>query len=178
MLHKVEICLDLLADYFSENGNFQRVETIYRLFTTTDLFEKAEILLGEELSEMVKLKAWNDLCDDSDITPLAYIALRVESIHPGRIPSELLEKIGGQIDLQNLQTDTISGLTGQNIELIEIVEKLFEQPNDLRRMIAYQEVRDLVLQPELSEESIARAAERIEATAVKIESLLGKKNRE
>ena len=84
----------------------------------------------------------------------------------------MLEKVGGQIDLQNLQTDTIPGLIGQNIELIESVEKLFEQPDDLRRMIAYQEVCGLVLRPELTGESIARAAERIEATAVKIETLL------
>jgi len=175
MLHKVEICLDLLSDYFSEGGNFQRVETVYRLFTTTDLFEKAEILLGKDLSEMVKLKAWNGLCDTPEnITPLAYIALKVESLHPGKIPAELLEKVGGAIDLQNLQTDTIPGLTGLNIELIEAVETLFEQPDDLRLMIAYQEVRALAVRPELSKDALARAAERIEETAVKIETLLKK----
>ncbi|VGO13674.1 hypothetical protein PDESU_02231 [Pontiella desulfatans] len=175
MLHKVEVCLDLLADYFSEGGNFQRVETVYRLFTTTDLFEKAEILLGENLSEMVKLKAWNDLCDTSEsITPLAYIALRVEANHPGKIPSELLEKVGGQIDLQNLETDSIPGLRGQHIELLESVEALLDQPDDLRRMIAYQEVRGLVMWPRLDAVDISKTAERIKSTAARIESLLGK----
>jgi len=175
MLHQVEVCLDLLADYFSEGGNFHRVETVYRLFTTTDLFEKAEILLGENLSEMVKLKAWNDLCDASEqITPLAYIALRVESLHPGKIPSELLEKVGGQIDLQGLETDTIPGLRGGNIELLESVETLFDQPDDLRRMIAYQEVRMLAMRTGLDEGEIEQAKARIKSTAVRIESLLGK----
>ncbi|VGO12610.1 hypothetical protein PDESU_01163 [Pontiella desulfatans] len=175
LLHQVEVCLDLLADYFSEGGNFQRVETVYRLFTTTDLFEKAEILLGENLSEMVKLKAWNNLCDaPGQITPLAYIALRVESLHPGRIPSELLEKVGGQIDLQGLETDTIPGLTGDNIELVEQVEMLFDQADDLRRMIAYQEVRTLAVRSELDESEIGKAKARIESTAARIESLLGK----
>jgi hypothetical protein len=175
MLHKVEVCLDLLADYFSEGGDFQRVETVYRLFTTTDLFEKAEILLGENLSEMVKLKAWNDLCDAPEqITPLAYIALRVETLHPGKIPSELLEKVGGQINLQGLETDTIPGLTGGSIELIESVEGLFDQPDDLRRMIAYQEVRSLAARSELDEAEINKAKARIESTATRIESLLEK----
>ena len=175
MLHKVEICLDLLSDYFSEGGDFGRVETIYRLFTTTDLFEKAEILLGQELSEMVKLKAWNDLCGAAgSITPLAYIALRVEAQHPGHIPAELLEKVGGRIDLQNLQTDSIPGLVGENIELIESVERVLDQPDDLRRMIAYEEVRSLVVTSKLTMEDIAKTKDRIGATAVKIESLLMK----
>ena len=175
MLHKVEICLDLLSDYFSEGGDFGRVETIYRLFTTTDLFEKAEILLGQELSEMVKLKAWNDLCGAAgSITPLAYIALRVETLHPGHIPAELLEKVGGLINLQNLQTDSIPGLAGENIELIEPVERLLDQPDDLRRMIAYEEVRSLVVTSKLTMEDIAKTKNRIGAAAVKIESLLMK----
>ena len=179
MLHKAEICLDLLSDYFSEGGNFQRVETVYRLFTTTDLFEKAEILLGEDLSEMVKLKAWNDLCAaPENITPLAYIALKVESIHPGKIPSELLEKVGGAIEMQNLQTETIPGLTGSNIELIESVEALLDQPDDLRRMIAYETVRGLAACPELTQEFLAQTTKRITATAEKIEGLLNKTKHE
>ncbi len=179
MLHKVEICLDLLSDYFSEDGNFQRVETVYRLFTTTDLFEKAEILLGEDLSEMVKLKAWNDLCDtSSNITPLAYIALKVEALHPGKIPSELLEKVGGSIDLQNLQTETIPGLTGANIELIEVVETLLDQPDDLRRMIAYETVRKLTGHSGLSKEFLSQTADQIRQTAEKIERLLTRKKDE
>jgi hypothetical protein len=172
MLHQVEVCIDLLADYFAEGGDFQRVETVYRLFTTTDLFEKAEILLGQNLSEMVRLKAWNDLCDaEENITPLAYIALRIEAAHPGRIPSELLEKVGGRIDLQHLDTSTIPGLTGDNIERLDELETLFDQPDDLRRIIAYQEVRTLAVRPALSTADIESASRRIEATAKRIESL-------
>lgn len=173
LLHKVEICLDLLSDYFSEGGDFQRVETVYRLFTTSDLYEKAEILLGEDLSEMVKLKAWNDLCDTPEnITSLAYIALKAESVHPGKIPSELLEKVGGRIDLQNLQTETIPGLTELNIELIEAVEALLDQPDDLHRMIAYETVRKLTEHSGLTREFLKQMAEQIASTAEKIEGLM------
>jgi hypothetical protein len=128
---------------------------------------------------MVKLKAWNDLCDTSaNITPLAYIALKVESLHPGKIPSELLEKVGGSIDLQNLQTDTIPGLTGSNIELIEAVEILLDQPDDLRRMIAYETVRKLSGHSGLSKEFLDQTAGQIRQAAEKIEGLLTRKTNE
>ncbi|VGO18797.1 AAA family ATPase [Pontiella sulfatireligans] len=173
LLHQMEVCIDLLADYFADGGTFGRVETIYRLFTTTDLFEKAEILLGSDLSEMVKLKAWNDLCDTAEnITPLAYIALRIESAHPGRIPTELLEKVGGRIDLQCLESDSIRGLTGENIERLDELETLFTQPDDLRRIIAFQEARILAVRAALSSADIKSAACRIMSTAHRIEALM------
>ena len=102
----------------------------------------------------------------------------MESIHPGKIPSELLEKVGGAIDLQSLQTETIPGLTGANIELVESVEALLDQPDDLRRMIAYETVRGLVVHAGLSKEFLDQTAGQIKQTAEKIEGLLNKNRHE
>jgi len=98
-LHKVEICLDLLADYFRDGSDLARTETIYRLFTCSDLLEKTRILLTENLSDLAKSKAWNDLAEgEQDISVLAYVALQVEANRPGTVPVELLEKLAGGSD--------------------------------------------------------------------------------
>ena len=58
--HKVEIvwtCWRTIS-----RTNLRRIETIYRLFISRDLLEQARIL-HEDLSELAKTKAWNDLAD-------------------------------------------------------------------------------------------------------------------
>ena len=43
--HKMQICFDLLSDYFEERAEMARVNLVYELFTTGDLMRKAEFLL-------------------------------------------------------------------------------------------------------------------------------------
>ena len=161
-LHKVEICLDLLVDYFRDGSDMARTETIYRLFTCSDLLEKTRILLREDLSELAKSKAWNDLADlGEDVSILAYVALQVEAHRPGTVPAELLEKLGERITAGSLSSGPLQALKGESVELIEEAEALLDQPNDLARMLAYHHLRQLTHTGHTTPADIAQARTRI-----------------
>ena len=175
-LHKVEICLDLLADYFRDGADLRRVETIYRLFTCRDPIEKARLLLKENLSELAKTKAWNDLADGKeDISLLAYVALQVEAHRPGTIPNELMEKLSGRIAAACLGTESIPALKNEAIELTDEVEALFNQPTDLEKMIAYQRLRQLAEQGKVDRAQIESLQRQIAADAAELNELLAVK---
>jgi len=172
-LHKVEICLDLLADYFRDGADLRRVEIIYRLFTCRDPIEKARILLKENLSDLAKTKAWNDLADgEEDVSILAYVALQVEAHRPGTIPNELMEKVSGRVMLGSLGTDSIPPLKSEAIELTEAVEALFDQPSDLAKMIAYQRLRQLAEKGKVDQTGIETVKRQIAADAEELGELL------
>jgi hypothetical protein len=76
VIHKMEICFNLLSDYFKEGSQIDKVNRIYELFTTKDLIRKASLLIKENLSELAKTKAWTDMMNsEGDMTILAYVAL-------------------------------------------------------------------------------------------------------
>jgi len=157
-VHKVEICLDLLSEYFRDGSDISRTETIYRLFTCTDLLEKTRILLREDLSELARCKAWNDLADsEEDVSILAYLALQVEAHRPGTVPRELLEKLSGRVSVASLSTGNIPNLKGETVELVEDAETLLDQPNDLGRMLAYHRLWRLVESGRVTSEAIGLA---------------------
>jgi len=172
-LHKVEICLDLLADYFRDGSDMARTETIYRLFTCSDLLEKTRILLREDLSELAKSKAWNDLADSSqEISILAYLALQVEAHRHGTVPQELLEKLATRVNASSLSTANLPKLKGEAVELIEQAEALLDQPNDLGRMLAYHHLRRLTEASQISPKAIGLARQRIATDFAEFSSLL------
>ena len=172
-LHKSEICLDLLSDYFRDGSNLARVETIYRLFTGRDLVEKTKILLRENLTELAKSKAWNDLADSKDdVSVLAYVALQVEAHRPGTVPSELLEKLSGRIAPSSLSTESMTALTGVSVEWIDEVESLFTRGSDLEKVIAYQRVRELTAQGKVDRQSIAAARQTIQQDVETLRNIL------
>lgn len=163
-LHKVEICLDLLADYFREGSDLARTETIYRLFTCSDVLEKARILLKENLSDLAKSKAWNDLADgEQDISVLAYVALQVEAHRPGTVPVELLEKLAGRITSGSLCSTSIPLLKGEAIEHLDDVNRLLDQTTDMEQMIAFHRVRELTDRGAISNAGLQRVRKSIRA---------------
>ena len=162
-VHKMEICFDLLSRFFEEHSEIAIVNTIYELFTTKDLMRKAEILLRDNIGEMAKSKAWNDLMNDGqDITLLAYTALQVEARRPGTLPQELLESLGKSISLSNLSSSCIDSLEDESIEYIEEVESLLRQDSDLAQLIAFKRVRDLVERERIVPEDIEKTRNLIE----------------
>ncbi len=172
-LHKVEVCLDLLAAYFHHGSDMTRTETIYRLFTCDDLLEKTRILVSEDLSELAKAKAWNDLADSGqDVSILAYIALQIEAHRPGTIPQELLEKLGTRVNVASLSTGNLPSLKGEAVELIEQAEALLDQPNDLGRMLAYHHLKRLTEAGRVTAESIDDARDRIATDFTEFNELL------
>jgi MoxR-like ATPase len=172
-LHKVEICLDLLADYFRDGAGLRRIETIYRLFTCRDLLEKARILIKEDLTDLAKSKAWNDLADSQeDVSILAYVALQVEARRPGTIPNELLEKLSGRVTPASLDTSAIPPLQNDSVEFIEDVEALLKQPGDLETMIAYQRIREMTGKGKVDREDIATLKQQILADAAELQQML------
>jgi hypothetical protein len=172
-LHKVEICLDLLADYFRSQADMVRTERIYRLFTCKDLLEKTRILLREDLSDLAKAKAWNDLMGSKeDVTILAYVALQVEAHRPGTVPTELMEKISGRVIPSSMTTELIPRLKGESVELIDEVESLLDQPDDLARVVAYHRLRERLQDGRVTRDTIAGIRQQIDADAAEFASLL------
>jgi len=171
--HKVEICLDLLAEYFNDNADLVKTEIIYRLFTCDDLLEKVRILIQEDLTELAKMKAWNDLADSKEnIAIIAYIALQVETRRPGTVPNELMEKLSSKITQSSLNTMSSHSLKEDSVEHIEEVEALLEQSTDMGKMIAYSCVTNLTLKSEVTLKDIAQAKEKIAANIEIFEKMM------
>jgi hypothetical protein len=173
-LHKVEICLDLLADYFRDGSDLKRTETIYRLFTCSDVLEKTRILLTENLSELAKSKAWNDLAEgEQDISVLAYVALQVEAHRPGTVPVELLEKLAGRVGSSSLSSASVPLLKNESIEHLDEVNRLLDQPTDLEQMIAFHRVRELADRGQITAEALGRVRKSIRADVQEFKKLVG-----
>jgi len=174
-VHKMEVCFDLLANYFQQGSEIAKVNLIYELFTTNDLMRKAEILLKENLGDFVNCKAWTDLMkSETDITLLAYTALQIETEHPGTVPKELLEGLSQKIENHMLSTDSIPPLKAQSIEYIEEVEQLLEQESDLAKIIAYDQVRKLTSHPVITLEEISQTRAQIQKDIQIFQSLINK----
>lgn len=131
-LHKVEVCVDLLGDYFTGKELLPKADLVYRLFTTNDLVEKARILLTEDLTEMVKTKAWHDLIEDTetDLTVLSVVALQVEANRPGLVPAEMMAPLSQRISSEVLErrTHSIHGDMAPN--LYPRVEEMYKHYAD------------------------------------------------
>jgi len=162
-LHKIDICFDLLKDCLEGNGNSEKVELVYELFTTKDLIRKTEILISENLGELVASKAWNDLLNRSkDVTLFAYTALQVEANRPGTVPQELLESLSARIDSKNLGPECIPALKDRTIERIEDIEKLLVRDTDMGKLLAIQRVKNLAAQVPIAPDDIAKTNRLIE----------------
>lgn len=176
--HKMEICFDLLSSFFEIGSDMQKVNTIYELFTTSNLMRKAEILLMANLGEFVNSKAWNDLINDEmDITVLAYTALQVEARRPGTIPKELLESLSRKITGERLTTSFIETLQGESIEYIDEVEELLNQNDDLGKIVAYSHVSKLADNPNITPEEIVQTRKAILKDIQTFEALIGESSR-
>jgi len=173
--HKMEICFDLLSDYFDEEAEMTKVQIIYELFTTKNLMRKAEILLKEDLGELAESKAWNDMmASGDDMSLLAYTALQVEARRPGTIPKEIIEALSRKIDPLKLTTKSIQKLKGESVEYIGKVENLLERDSDLARLVAHDRVARLV-EDRVTPDSISRAEEEIERDIETFEELMNRK---
>jgi len=172
-VHKMEICFDLLSSYFEEDTELTRVNLIYELFTTPDLMRKAELLLTHNLGDLALSKAWTDLMqEERDLTLLAYTALQVEAHRPGTVPQELLASLCGNVRAEKLSTRCIPHLEGDAVEYIEEVEQLLDQESDLARLVAYQQVAQLVDSGQVNPETLARTVQAIEEDIRHFEALL------
>ena len=175
-VHKMEICFDLLADYFSEGAELSRVNLVYELFTSPDLMRRAEILLTQSLGEMALSKAWTDLmAEERDLTLLAYTALQVESRRPGTIPQELLASLVGKISPEKLGSKCVPPLVGDSVEYVGEVESLMRQDTDLGKLVAYHRVSELVEKGDITPETIRKTCEAIRKDIQAFETLLGGK---
>ena len=176
-VHKMEICFDLLSSYFEEDAELTRVNLIYELFTTPDLMRKAELLLTHNLGELALSKAWTDLMQEEaaslmDLTLLAYTALQVEARRPNTVPQELLASLCGNVRAEKLSTGCVPHLEGDAVEYVEEVEHLLDQESDLARLVAYQQVAQLIDSDQVNPETLARTERAIEEDIRHFEALL------
>ncbi|OGS23245.1 MAG: hypothetical protein A2252_09170 [Elusimicrobia bacterium RIFOXYA2_FULL_39_19] len=164
IMHKFEICFDLLADYFKDDSELSNVNLVYELFTTNDFMRKAELLIKHNLSELAKTKAWNDLVNnEEDITLFAYSALQVETRRPGTVPKEMIESLSKKIDFSKLCSESIPRLKNDQIEFIEEIEDLFNQETDLGRIVAYGCINKLTEKDIITQEDIEETKVRIQS---------------
>ena len=172
-LHKIDICFDLLKDCLEGNGNSEKVELVYELFTTDDLLRKTEILITENLSELASSKAWNDILNlGENVTLFAYTALQVEAHLPGTIPQELLESLSARIDPTNLGPDCIPALKDRTIERVDDIETLLERDSDMEKLLAIQRVKLLATQETITPDDIAKTNRLIENDINTFEKLI------
>jgi len=177
--HKIEVCFDLLSNYFQEGSQIKKLNLIYELFTTQDIMRKAELLLKMDLGELVKSKAWHDLMNNGEgLTTLAYVALQIEARKPGTVPQELLEALSGNINGANLQSSCIENLKGDDVEYIEDVEQLLQRDTDLALLISLNRARGLVRKGGITPERIKETEELIEKDLKIFEALINEKSRE
>jgi len=171
--HKVEVCFDLLSEYFEHDADLSQVDRVYELLTTRDLLRKAELLLSHNLGEMAKSKAWHDLInEDRDLTVLAYTALVVETHRPGVVPSELLESLSAKVNPSMLTSSCIPNLMEDAVEYIDEVERLLLQPNDLRRLVAFARVKALIDAGSVTTESLELTQNHIQQDITAFEKLM------
>lgn len=172
-VHKFEICFDLLSDYFSADGELQKVNLVYELFTVKDLMRKAELLLTCDLGELALSKAWADLmAEDRDITLLAYTALQVEARRPGTVPQELLASLAAKVETRDLTTGCIDRLQDDDVEYVDEVEQLLAQDTDLGKLVAFHRVSELVEKGHITLDVIERTRQLIEQDIQTFESLI------
>lgn len=171
--HKIEVCFDLLSEYFEDGADLTVVDEIYELLTTNDLLRKAELLLARDLGQFTKSKAWNDLMNEErDLTVLAYTALVVETRRPGTVPPELLESLSAKVEPQRLGTGCIPPLENDAVEHIDAVEALLEKQSDLERIVAYNRVSELVESGDVTPKSIEATRNCIERDIEAFERLV------
>ena len=175
--HTIEVCFDLLSEYFEDGANLAVVDQIYELLTTRDLLRKAELLLACNLGAFALAKAWNDLMnEDRDLTVLAYTALAVETRRPGTVPPELLESLSARIEPQRLGAGCIPKLENDAVEYLDAIEELLDQQGDLRRLVAYNHVAELAASGNVNPRTIQETRGQIERDVEAFERLVsGKK---
>ena len=110
--------------------------------------------------------------EDRDLTVLAYTALVVETRRPGTVPSELLESLSAKIEPQRLSTGCIPQLENDTVEHIDEIEALLEQHDDLRRIVAYNRVSELVESENVNPTSIRETRDGIERDVEAFERLV------
>ena len=171
--HKVEVCFDLLSEYFQHGADLSQVDLVYELLTTPNLLRKAELLLDHELGDMAKSKAWQDLMDEErDLTVLAYTALVVESHRPGVVPSELLESLSASVNPAMLSSSCIPNLMDDCVEHVDEVEGLLDQPTDLRRLVAFTRVKSLIDSGKVNPEALHETHNHIQQDIEAFEKLM------
>jgi len=140
---------------------------------------KAEILIKENLGEMPRTKAWNDLVkSETDLTALAYVALQVEARRPGTIPAEMIDHVGGRVSLGKLSSSCLGSLGGESNEYIDDLEKLLEQPGEIETLLAISRLRRVVdgpVTPEIIEALREEIEKDIETFRALMEEPAGKK---
>jgi len=173
--HQLELCCDLLSDFFKPESPMSRLDAIYELCTTHDLRRKVEILLQEDLADLVKCKGWQELVtQEGDVTPLAYIALQVEAHRPGTIPSEMLSALSQRITPEELSSGAFPSLKGEDIEYLDAIEELLTAAQtDLEKVVAVSHVRELTQGAGLDPQAIDEARERIQSDLGWLQNLMG-----
>lgn len=92
---RVENVFMQLADFFTNDGDVQKLEDVYRLLVSPSVYEKVEILLTKDLNDLTSVSAWSAVCgnDSFDMSILAMVALQVEIDNPGTIPANVIDQL-------------------------------------------------------------------------------------
>lgn len=94
-LQKIDSLLNSLIAYLDEDADHKKLEMYTRLLTSTDPYERLELLLDADISEVVKNAAWQNFLKMRHYNgyTLGFIALQVEAAKPGTIPPNALDGI-------------------------------------------------------------------------------------
>lgn len=136
---RVENVFMQLSDFFTDDGDVQKLEDVYKLLVSPSIYEKVEILLTKDLNDLTTVSAWSAVCmnDSFDMSILAMVALQVEINNPGTIPANVIDQLTSRMSAQTTSfVDAMgSGTTKVNVtndypgRAQEIIET-FEMAND------------------------------------------------
>lgn len=125
-MHVIESTLKMISGYVNKNIDNNGIDKIYKLFTSDSIPEVAELLLCEDLPDMAKSKAWENLISTGGlkIQIIALLTLYLEAIYPNTIPEGIGGQLSSKINVDNLSANILSDLTGDDIERAAQVNQL------------------------------------------------------
>jgi hypothetical protein len=155
-LHQVILCFNLLSEYFKENSELAKVETIYKLFTCQNVLETLKILIKEDLSDLAKTKAWGDISKMHDGGIVALASLEVEAKRPGTIPAELIAALANNVTNELFTADQMKNFELQGMNWGPDVVNLISKESGINRCIAISVIRAAMAQVsgELSQQAV------------------------
>lgn len=151
--HMIELCFNLLDEYFKDTGGIASVNNIYKMLVSNDVMEKAAMVTSYDYNELVKSKIWKDILDtEAEISIFAYMMLSIEVNRPGTIPPEMLSVLSSKIDTGVYSVSNIRDLELEEMDYIDDLLKCIVDTTKLSTIISISVINRYLNKLQLNDE--------------------------